>query len=208
MDSIYQNMEDEQIAVRAKEDASAMDYLLNKYNTVVKQETRTMYLLGGETEDLIQEGMIGLFQAVQRFDPARQVKFSTFARLCIDRKLYTAVTASNRKKNDALNYAMSIDDDKETDSGVSYTLGESLMSDQDTNPESYIIAEENRTDLERLLAGCLSKMEYQVISYYRNGISYTEIAQKMNRTPKAIDNAIQRARNKIHSQLVKTGWNR
>lgn len=208
MDSIYQNMEDEQIAVRAKEDASAMDYLLNKYNTVVKQETRTMYLLGGETEDLIQEGMIGLFQAVQRFDPARQVKFSTFARLCIDRKLYTAVTASNRKKNDALNYAMSIDDDKETDSGVSYTLGESLMSDQDTNPESYIIAEENRTDLERLLAGCLSKMEYQVISYYRNGISYTEIAQKMNRTPKAIDNAIQRARNKIHSQLVKAGWNR
>lgn len=208
MDCIYQNMEDEQIAVRAKEDASAMDYLLNKYNTVVKQETRTMYLLGGETEDLIQEGMIGLFQAVQRFDPARQVKFSTFARLCIDRKLYTAVTASNRKKNDALNYAMSIDDDKETDGGVSYTLGESLMSDQDTNPESYIIAEENRTDLERLLAGCLSKMEYQVISYYRNGISYTEIAQKMNRTPKAIDNAIQRARNKIHSQLVKTGWNR
>lgn len=208
MDSIYQNMEDEQIAVRAKEDASAMDYLLNKYNTVVKQETRTMYLLGGETEDLIQEGMIGLFQAVQRFDPARQVKFSTFARLCIDRKLYTAVTASNRKKNDALNYAMSIDDDKETDSGVSYTLGESLMSDQGTNPESYIIAEENRTDLERLLAGCLSKMEYQVISYYRNGISYTEIAQKMNRTPKVIDNAIQRARNKIHSQLVKTGWNR
>ena len=208
MATVYENMEDELVAVQAKQDSSAMDYLLNKYNAVVKKEARTMYLLGGETEDLIQEGMIGLFQSIQRFDPQKKVKFSTFARLCIDRKLYTAVTASNRKKNDALNYAMSIDDDKETEGGIPYTLGEWLMTDQASNPENYMIAEENRTDLEQMLAGCLSKMEYQVISYYRNGISYTEIAQKMHRSPKAIDNAIQRARTKIHSQLVASGWSR
>ncbi len=182
-------------------DKYAMEYLLNKYNPLVKKEARTMYLLGGDTEDLIQEGMIGLFKAIQDYDSEKNVLFSSFAKLCIDRKLYTAVTASNRKKHDALNNAVSIEQETRSEDGSSLNLKERLAADAQFNPESHLIAEESMEDLERLLKGCLSRMEYEVIGYYRNGMSYTEIAARMGKSPKAIDNAIQRARGKISARL-------
>ncbi len=182
-------------------DKYAMEYLLNKYNPLVKKEARTMYLLGGDTEDLIQEGMIGLFKAIQDYNPEKNVLFSTFARLCIDRKLYTAVTASNRKKHDALNNAVSIEEETKAEDGSYLYLRERLAAGTEFNPESYIIAAESMKDLERLLKGCLSKMEYEVIGYYREGMSYTEIAGRMGKSPKTIDNAIQRARVKISKRL-------
>lgn len=198
----YESLEDEEVLSCIHEgDDAAMEYLLNKYTPLVKKEARVMYLLGGDTEDLIQEGMIGLFKAIQDFKPEKNVKFPAFARLCIDRKLYTAVTASNRKKHDALNYAMSIEEETEDEEGTLHNLKEKLTAGLDSDPESYIIAEESRTDLERLLAGCLSKMEYEVIGYYRDGMSYTEIAVVMDKSPKAIDNAIQRARGKISQRM-------
>lgn len=202
MAKAYETLSDEYVLTLAREgDEAAMEYLLNKYTPLVRKEARTMYLLGGDTEDLIQEGMIGLFKAIQDFNPDKNVKFPTFARLCIDRKLYTAVTASNRKKHDALNHAMSIEEETEDEKGMLHNLKERLTAGLDSDPESYILAEESRTDLERLLAGCLSKMEYMVIGYYRDGMSYTEIAAMLDKSPKTIDNAIQRARGKISKRL-------
>lgn len=203
MAKAYDTLADEYVLSLARDgDEAAMEYLLNRYTPLVKKEARTMYLLGGDTEDLIQEGMIGLFRAIQDFKPEKNVKFPTFARLCIDRKLYTAVAASNRKKHDALNYAMSIDEETEDTKGTLHNLKERLTAGLDSDPESYILAEESRTDLERLLAGCLSKMEYTVIGYYRDGMSYTEIANMLDKSPKTIDNAIQRARGKISTRLA------
>lgn len=198
----YQTLSDEAVLELARQgEEPAMEYLLNKYNPLVKKEARTMYLLGGDNEDLIQEGMIGLFKAVQDFDPEKKVQFPVFARICIDRKLYTAVTASNRKKHDALNNAVSIEGEKEDAKGGHRSLEEYLTANLDSNPENSIIAKESRTELERLLQGCLSHMEYQVIEYYREGMSYTEIAKLLEKSPKTIDNAIQRARAKIGKRL-------
>ncbi len=202
MEKDYETLSDEEILALARQkEEAAMEYLLTKYNPLVKKEARTMYLLGGENEDLIQEGMIGLFKAIQDYNPDKNVQFPTFARICIDRKIYSAVTASNRKKHDALNNAVSIERQKEGLKGEHYCLEEYLIANLESNPENCIIAEESRKELEHLLSGCLSSMEYQVIGYYREGMSYTEIAARMKKSPKTIDNAIQRARAKIGERL-------
>lgn len=180
-------------------DDGAMDYLLNKYSPLVKRAARTMYLIGGETEDLMQEGMMGLFRAVQSFDLSKNIQFARFAKLCVERKIYTAVTASRRKKHDALNNAVSIEAGEETDTQQS--LYDKLEAGINSNPESFLIAEESVKALDEKMQANLSKMEYQVIEYYLSGLSCSEIAEAMQKSAKSVDNAIQRARNKVSKLL-------
>ncbi len=185
--------DDELIACIRVGDEAAMGTLLKKYNPMVKREARTMFLVGGDTEDLIQEGMIGLFGAISDYDPKKGASFSTFARLCVERRIIKAIAASKSQKNIPLNNALSIDS-TEDEEGIS--LYEKLESELISDPEELVIAREATSELIADIREKLSKMENTVLDYYLDGLNYTEIAAIMGKQPKAIDNAIQRIRKK------------
>ena len=155
---------------------------------------KRQYLIGGETDDLIQEGMIGLFKAVQDYRPDREASFRTFAGLCIDRQLYSAVKNSTRQKHIPLNSYVSLSEEEESGSL------EGLWSE---NPEALVIDRETTGILEKEISRALSPMENKVLDYYLRGYGYVQIAEIMGKTPKSIDNALQRIRGKIRTCIEK-----
>ena len=169
------------------------DYILEKYKPLVRKKTNAMYLIGGETEDLIQEGMIGLFKAIRDFREEKESSFYHFAELCINRQLYSALEASNRKKHLPLNSYVSLSG-SENEDGVPM---EELLPFISENPEQRIIEQEIWDDFQKKLSGNLSKMEKQVLMQYLDGYNYIQIAKQMQKPPKSIDNALQRIRQKI-----------
>ena len=190
----YKDVSDEQLIGRLRDgQAGVMDYLMEKYKNLVRKRANALYLIGGETEDLIQEGMIGLFKAVQDFCPGKETSFYHFAELCIMRQMYTAVEASRRKKHAPLNSYISLYDDSGTD-GIA--LADVLAGEADENPEHLLIDKESIQQKLRDLSKNLSKMEKQVFDYMLEGLNYRQIAEKMEKSPKAIDNAIQRMKGK------------
>lgn len=191
----YENLSDAQlIGLLRGGDGKMMDSLLDRYKPLVRKKANAMYLIGGETEDLIQEGMIGLFKAIRDYDGEKEASFFRFAELCITRQLYSAVEASNRKKHAPLNTYISFDTHVGEDGRP---LAETLAADGMDNPEQFVIAQENfRSFLETLKAG-LSGMECEVLEEYLAGRNYRQIAEAMDKKPKAIDNALQRIRLKI-----------
>ncbi|MBO5068942.1 MAG: RNA polymerase sporulation sigma factor SigH [Roseburia sp.] len=191
----YQNLTDEQLIDRLRGgDAKVMDYILDKYKPLVRKKANAMYLIGGDTDDLIQEGMIGLFKAIRDYDTGKETGFSSFAQLCVTRQIYSAVEASNRKKHTPLNTYVSFysKDDEE-----GKTLAETLMSGDLYNPEELIIDQENVQSFWEKLKERLSTMERQVLDEYLSGLNYQQIAEKMGKSPKTIDNALQRIKGKI-----------
>lgn len=177
------------------EDADGiMDYIMEKYKPLVRKKTNALYLIGGENDDLVQEGMIGLFKAVRDYDGNREASFYHFAELCINRQLYSALTASNRKKHAPLNSYIPFSIDQ-NETGVSL---EELLKSRDTeNPENLVIEQEVWQEFQRQLWTRLSRMERQVLKLYLEGEPYTKIAELMEKPPKSIDNALQRIRRKI-----------
>ena len=164
------------------------DYLMEKYKEFVRRKARAMYLMGGETDDLIQEGMIGLFKAVKDYRPEKETSFRTFAGLCIDRQMYNAIQSYNRKKHMPLNSYISLSSEEEAGS---------LESQWSENPEAVIIDRERTSALEKKIRDTLSPMENKVLTYYLQGCEYVKIAELMGKSPKSIDNALQRIRGKI-----------
>ena len=154
-----------------------------------------MYLIGGETEDLIQEGMIGLFKAMRDYDPQKEVSFFSFAELCINRQLYSALEASNRKKHIPLNTYISFSNQEDSD-GVSL---EQMLTDETASPEQLMIEHESKEEFFHRLQEKLSPMEKKVLYLYLEGHSYTQIAELMEKPAKSIDNSLQRIRAKIIS---------
>lgn len=191
----YDGIKDEELISRFKNgESEILDYLMEKYKNMVRKKARTMFLIGGENDDLIQEGMIGLFKAVRDYQPDRDAAFQTFASICVDRQIYNAIQSSNRQKHQPLNSYISLSEqDGENEEHLEDNWGE--------NPESIIIDQENVQDLEQEITATLSPMENQVLEYYLAGNGYGEIAQIMGKTPKSIDNALQRIRIKIREQL-------
>lgn len=191
----YDGIKDEELISRFKNgESEILDYLMEKYKNMVRKKARTMFLIGGENDDLIQEGMIGLFKAVRDYQPDRDAAFQTFASICVDRQIYNAIQSSNRQKHQPLNSYISLNEqDGENEEHLGDNWGE--------NPESIIIDQENVQDLEQEITATLSPMENQVLEYYLAGNGYGEIAQIMGKTPKSIDNALQRIRIKIREQL-------
>lgn len=191
----YDGIKDEELISRFKNgESEILDYLMEKYKNTVRKKARTMFLIGGENDDLIQEGMIGLFKAVRDYQPDRDAAFQTFASICVDRQIYNAIQSSNRQKHQPLNSYISLSEqDGENEEHLGDNWGE--------NPESIIIDQENVQDLEQEITATLSPMENQVLEYYLAGNGYGEIAQIMGKTPKSIDNALQRIRIKIREQL-------
>ncbi len=191
----YRNLSDEELiaALRGGE-KRLMDYILNKYKPLVLRKANAMYLIGGDTEDLIQEGMIGLFKAIRDYREEKETSFFHFAELCINRQLYSAVEASNRKKHAPLNsyvsfYSQSGEEGK--------PLAETLPTDDADNPEQLVIDQENvRLFLERA-RDSLSPMERVVLDESLAGLNYLQIAKKLGKSPKSIDNALSRIKAKI-----------
>lgn len=192
----YSVLSDNEIIDRIKQrDDGAMDYMMKKYGTIVKKEIRTMYLIGAETEDLMQEGMIGLFKAIRDFEPDKGAAFSTFATLCVKRQIQTAINTSNRKKHSPLNSYVSIYAENDENGSV---LAEDLEAEDGTsNPEKLILAREQKSAMDDRIRSELSPMEKKVLTLYLEGLAYSDIAGRLERTEKAVDNALQRIRGKL-----------
>ena len=191
----FDNINDEELIARLQAgETSIEDYLMEKYKGLVRQKARAMFLIGGDTDDLIQEGMIGLFKAVRDFQPNREASFATFARMCIDRQIYSAIQNSNRQKHQPLNSYVSLNQEDE-----SSPIWELCVE----NPEAIIIDQENTLDLQKKISDYLSPMENKVLDLYLKGVGYVEIGRILGKSPKSIDNALQRIRTKIREVLNK-----
>ncbi|MGN0395986.1 MAG: sigma-70 family RNA polymerase sigma factor [Coprococcus sp.] len=193
---MYNNMSDEDILahIRVGEDNDAIEYLIKKYMPLVKKESRKLYIIGAENEDLIQEGMIGLIKAIRDYNDNKGASFSTFAVLCIRRQMVTAVNTSNRKKHLPLNYYVSLyASDGESDA----ELVDELVAGDSSEPEEILIGRAKKESVYDMIETRLSKYEKQVLSEYLTGDSYEVISERMNKPVKSIDNAIQRIRKKL-----------
>ena len=196
----YDRMTDEQLLCDYKNgNQEIMDYLMVKYKSMVRKKARAMYLLGGENEDLIQEGMIGLFKAVQDYDVDQEASFFSFARLCVTRQLYSAIEASNRKKHSPLNSYISL---YEREDGEG-SLIDMMESEHETNPEELLVSQEHAKSLEERLEKDLSELERRVLYLHLMGTDYKTIAKLLDRSPKTIDNALQRIKGKMQKILEK-----
>lgn len=192
---VYQNQKDEELIEQLRlGDERIMEFILDKYKPLVRKKANTMYLIGGETEDLIQEGMIGLFKAIRDYDEEKESSFYHFAELCINRQIYTVVEAYNRKKHAPLNTYVSLYSGTNEDGVV---LADALTAGVTENPEQMMIEQENLILFLENLKERLSKMERQVLDYYLAGLNYQQIAELMGKSPKAIDNALQRIKGKV-----------
>lgn len=203
----YEEYQDEELIRRLRDgDGSVMDYLMEKYKDLVRRKARSMYLPGADQEDLIQEGMIGLFKAVRDYDCGRDASFYTFADLCISRQMYTAVQASQRLKHTPLNTYVSLDSHGRTEEDrdpETQTLAELLTDKTGRNPEELFLDKERVAYLEKRIATELSELERQVLDLYITGMSYTQIAKVLRRSEKATENALTRAKQKIRGFLSK-----
>lgn len=201
--SKYENMPDEQLIRKLREGETAiMDYIISKYKYVVIRAAKAMYLLGGENDDLIQEGMIGLFKAVRDFDVNQETSFYSFAELCISRQMYTAIKLSQRQKHMPLNSYISLYDIKKTASEDKQSpLIEQLEMETNNNPEELFIDKERMLMLVHELNERLSDMERRVLHLHLQGEDYRSIAELLDKSPKSIDNALQRIRQKMRTIL-------
>lgn len=190
----YAEMTDEELITQIRaQDREAMDFLLDKYRNVVKRETREIYIIGADSEDLMQEGMIGLFKAIQVYNKDKNCSFHTFAVLCVKRQICTAVTSSNRKKHYPLNHYISFySQDGENNSAVM-----DLPAEDNSNPEANLLMQEKMGGLVNKMDTILSKYERRVLELYLEGLSYSKIAEHLGKSEKSIDNAIQRIRKKL-----------
>ena len=200
MSTAYENCTDEELIVRMREgESQIVDYIMMKYKNLVRSKAKAMFILGADTEDLIQEGMIGLFKAVQDYDTGRDASFNTFAELCVSRQMYTAIQSSARKKHAPLNNYISLymgtDGNGEEDPDAS--LVNALASAMDNNPENILIDHENFQRLREYIDRELSPFEKQVLELKLTGMNYVEIARVLGKDEKSTDNALQRIKTKL-----------
>ena len=190
----YKNYTDEELIEKLRAgDTEVAEYIMEKYKPLVRKKTNAMYLIGGETEDLIQEGMIGLFKAVRDYKPEKEVSFFAFAEICITRQLYSALEASNRKKHIPLNTYISFSNQNNSE-GI---LLEQTITEQNISPEQMMIEREGKKEFFDILDEKLSPMERKVLYLYLEGNSYTQIAEILSKPAKSIDNTLQRIRAKV-----------
>lgn len=198
----YETLTDEQLIAKLRSgEKEIIDYLMEKYKNLVRKEANAMFLLGGENDDLIQEGMIGLFKAVQDYEPEQGASFYSFAKLCITRQMYSAIEASKRKKHSPLNSYVSIYDN----SGETNTLLETMGTRTITNPEELLISQEYARLIESKLEEQLSSLENRVLYLHLLGTDYKKIANLLDKSPKTIDNALQRIKTKTQKILESEG---
>ena len=181
-------------------DSEALEYLINKYRNFVRAKARSYFLIGADREDIIQEGMIGLYKAIRDFRGDKLASFKAFAELCITRQIITAIKTATRQKHIPLNSYVSLDKpiyDEESDR----TLMDVICGSQVSDPEELVINQEEFIGLEDKMSEILSDLERKVLMLYLDGRSYQEIAVDLNRHVKSIDNALQRVKRKLEKYL-------
>ncbi len=199
----YDVMLDEDIVEYAKDgDDGALEYLINKYKNFVRAKARSYFLIGADREDIIQEGMIGLYKAIRDFKSDKLSSFRAFAELCITRQIITAIKTATRQKHIPLNSYVSLNKpiyDEDSDR----TLLDVISGSKITDPEELIISREEFDDIEEKMGEILSSLEWKVLMSYLEGKSYQEIAVDLKRHVKSIDNALQRVKRKLERYLEK-----
>jgi RNA polymerase sporulation-specific sigma factor len=202
---LYDMLSDEEIVNRIQQgDQSAMDFLLEKYKYLVRSKAKALFLIGGDKDDLIQEGMIGLYKAIRDYQSDKDNSFFNFADLCISRQIYSAIKASNRKKNIPLNTYISLytpaygeNSDVEEKEALVDIIHQKYVS----NPEELVIDKENTSMIEYELVRRLSDLEKQVLNLYMQDLKYIKIAEVLSKEPKTIDNALTRIKTKLNQVL-------
>lgn len=201
----FDALPDEEIVKRIqKGDQPEVDYLLEKYKFLVRNKAKALFLIGGDRDDLIQEGMIGLYKAIRDFRSDKDNSFFNFADLCISRQIYSAIKASNRKKNIPLNTYISLYTPaygENSDNEEKETLVDIIYQKYVSNPEELVIDKENTSMIEYELVRRLSGLEKQVLSLYMQDIKYVQIAEVLGKEPKTIDNALTRIKTKLNQVL-------
>lgn len=196
-------LDDEELVYMAREgDEEALEFLINKYKNFVRAKARTYFLVGADREDIIQEGMIGIYKAIRDFRSDRLASFRAFAELCITRQIITAIKTATRQKHIPLNSYVSLnkpvfDDESER------TLLDVMVPGVTTDPEELLISQEEVADIEGKMDELLSPLEKEVVDLYLEGKSYVEIAEQLGRHVKSVDNALQRVKRKLEGCLKK-----
>lgn len=204
----YENMTDEELIYysRLHNDSLAKEFILYKYKALVRIKSKKYFLVGAETEDIVQEGMIGLYKALRDYRDDKLASFRAFADLCITRQIITAIKTATRQKHIPLNSYVSLNKplyEEESDR----TLLDVIASNELTNPEMMIISREEFMEIEDKMNEILSKLEWQVLISYIEGRTYQEIADELDRPVKSVDNALQRVKKKIETFLKNRGEN-
>lgn len=200
--SVYDKIPDEQLICRLRNgEDEIMDYLMIKYKSLVRRKARAMYLIGGENDDLIQEGMIGLIKAVRDFDLKAGQSFSSFAELCVSRQMYSAIESSKRKKHIPLNSYISIYDEGNHEDDKTLPLIDTIEPEVENDPEALYFGKEFSEAFIDDLKENLSDLENHVLYLHMLGTNYRDIAELLGKSPKAIDNALQRIRAKAGKLL-------
>jgi len=205
-DMKYSAMPDEEVVSLIQAgDNQAMDYLFEKYKHIVRNKAKALFLIGGDKDDLIQEGMIGLYKAIRDFQKDKQNSFFSFADMCISRQIYSAIKASNRKKNIPLNTYISLYTPLSGENGDGVekeTLVDIIFQEKRSNPEDLVIDKENTSMIEYELVRRLSDLEKSVLNLYMQDMKYTQIAEVLGKEPKVIDNALTRIKTKLNQVLI------
>ena len=199
----YDRMTDEQLIDELRSgDQGVMDHIMDKYKTMVRKKARAMFLFGGENEDLIQEGMIGLIKAVRDYDPEQGNSFSSFEELCVSRQMYSAIEASKRKKHLPLNHYISLYEESENHhDGNKMQLIDTIEPERENDPEALYFGKEYTEAFVEQLKEMLSPFENHVLYLHLMGTDYKKIAEILEKSPKSVDNAIQRIRGKAEKML-------
>lgn len=205
MKESYGEYSDEELIVLLRDGENDItDYIMEKYKGMVKTKAKSMYLLGGDSNDLIQ-GMIGLFKAIRDYDSGRDASFSTFADLCVSRQMYTAVQASSRKKHMPLNTYISLyggNGGQDSEGNEETSLMNAIPAALELSPEELFIDRENVEVLEQAIEKELSTFEKQVLDLYITGMSYNQIARVLGKDGKSTDNALQRIKSKLRKAIA------
>ena len=196
-------LEDEQLLelIHDKND-HALDFLMRKYRLLVEKKSQSYFLMGAGKDDIVQEGMIGLFKAIRDYNPNKEASFYSFADLCVTRQMITAVKASTRQKHMPLNSYVSLNKPSYQDEDDRPELIDSVPSGRISNPEELFIGRENLHVIEHELGEKLSKFEKEVLQLYIDGTGYVEVARMLDKPVKSIDNALQRIKKKVEKILL------
>lgn len=196
------NIEGELVLLAQENNQEAFEKLIKKYKPLVIMISKQYFLKGGDIDDVIQEGMIGLYNAICSFNPEKSISFYSFAKLCINRQLITAVRTFDRKKHQPLNNSVSLNKPINDEGDMEHSYLDFFPECAELNPESLIIIQENKTLLEKRITNCLTSLETKVIYLYLRGGTYQEISHILGKPEKSIDNALQRAKKKLEKCLV------
>jgi RNA polymerase sporulation-specific sigma factor len=200
---VFQGLSDEEVVLYAKQGSeNAQEHLLCKYRNIVEGKARSYFLIGADHEDIVQEGMIGLFKAIRDFRNDRLLPFRAFAELCISRQIFTAIKAATRQKHIPLNSYVSLHTNL-FDADSDRTLIDTIAETETTDPEDTVISQQFSDDLRKRIRRDLSELESAVLRSHLEGQSYQEIAMGLRRRVKSVDNALQRAKRKIGKSLKK-----